>query len=451
MDRARKTLAPEALHDLYREAAVWFFRQGEYHLATDCYVLSRDHAGLSHTIAVMSDREFENSVENLYLYARDHIARLPEGYIDDKPDLLAHRAWYSYLRGDAAAFADALDGMTRLSAAMGDAPALLRDVLAFIPALDFRVDTLTLARAMAFPAEGGRERPPRINTITQNLPYAHRSMRDFSDLAGLGDGELAPFRSTFDRMIGGEFAAFELCLRAGLHYDRSELAAAYRLALSAYESLSARHSLEYHFCTLMILNRILLAMHREDNARDIFEEAGRLVATRKGAHFRANYEACRVVSLEADESLARDWLANRAAADDDELLFFRLAQHFATIRSLLITGQPQRATLLCRRLRRMVADYRRPLDAIEASILISIAHWEVGDPRMAADALRGAFLTARRYRYTQLFVEYGRRIKPIFLYMERIDALGGVSPILLAEIMGIALQDAQDLQDFALL
>ena len=454
--KSQHLLKPSLLQSLYHTAAVWHYEHGDYIAAMDDYILKRDHAGIVASIDTMSHPELENSVERLYHNANNHSAKLPEGFIDDKSDLLAYHAWYSYLEGNADKFCATLDKMQAAPDKKGGSRGAMLDVIFFVPALDFRytlsemtalqAQSLRADNAPPFTARAGRR--PSINSVTQNFPYAHRSMRDFSEISESLDESCQQLRAAFGSLLGDEYDVLEACIKGGILYEKSMLSTAYLHALSAYEALSAQHGVEFRFCALMLLEKILRAMGRPGDAADIIREVERLTAKKNGSHLRANLEACKLYDLNMPRETGKAWLEKCSASGDEELYFFRIPQYFATLRALIATGQNQQAILHGSRLRKLVSDYRRPLDITETSLLLSIAHWRSGSKKIAASMFIEACKLAQMHRYTQLFVEHRHHLKPLHSHIDATEGFAALHPLFYSEVIGIILQNSEDLRDY---
>jgi len=248
-------------------------------------------------------------------------------------------------------------------------------------------------------------------TITFNMPHFHRSSRDFSELALDMDKSLALVEKSFSDILGDEFAIIRECLYAGFHYERSCLDEAHEHAMTACAKLPDGCSAEIKFCAMMILASVLYALGRDAEADAILENVKSMIELTKTYYLNANLHAFlfRLKLTESDKDAAKDWLKSKNGSVLDNLSFFKLYQHFTTARAYIVMGNYTNAVLFLQKLLGLCQRYRRPLDMIEARILLSIVYWKKGKSglNIALDHLEQAVLTAHEYGYTQLFANEG--------------------------------------------
>jgi len=246
------------------------------------------------------------------------------------------------------------------------------------------------------------------------MPHFHRSSRDFSELSIDMDKNMALTEKSVGDILGDEFAAIKECLYAGFQYERGSLDEAHEHALAACAKLPDGCSAEVKFCTMMILASVLYALGKETEAVAILDSVKNMIELTKTYYLNANLRAflVRIKLTEANKDAAKDWLIDKDGSVLDNLSFFKLYQHFTTARAYIVTGNYTNAILFLQKLMGLCQRYRRPLDMIEARILLSIVYWKKGKSglNIALDHLEQAVLSAHEYGYTQLFANEGAEL-----------------------------------------
>jgi LuxR family maltose regulon positive regulatory protein len=411
-----------------RKAAQWFHRRELYFQALDLYVLGGDFEGIGRVIEAMSRYDTDISVER-HLHFMQSLVRhgLPPEVVEADPHLLSLFAWGHFLSGRDDKFLGYLDTLRRqYGGAAGSDSENSLEAAYFLFSLDFRTPLLDCARDLAEnilphlpslkPAGEDEVKLAQVNSITQNLPLAHRSMRDYSELAVAGEEGFALLRSTFGALIGPEYPVLEDSLRAGLHYERREtppaLAAARRACLASENGRSP----EFYVCARAILYLLLVSQGASVEARKLADEVEEQLNQREASFLWPNFRAltCAAALAHGSRETAEEWLALHAAtAGSGPLPLYKLPQHFTTARALLATGVHHSALLFLDRLRLLAERYRRPLDLMEADVLRARVLWSLGEMAEALEILAGALAAARPGGLVQVFLREMPPLTPL--------------------------------------
>jgi LuxR family maltose regulon positive regulatory protein len=214
----------------------------------------------------------------------------------------------------------------------------------------------------------------------------------------------------------------ERALFAGIYYERGQLMDAVHHALIGKEACLEGIHPETRFSANMILAAILYAMGDFRDAGNVMAQTEVFIGE-KARFLYPNFKALqtqRVIrsdNKEAAQKQAQDWLAVYANSAQ-RLPFYQICRHFTSLRSYIALEDYKAAVDFGRRIQQLAADYKRPLDRIESTILTAIALWEKGDKYNAASEMEQALLIAKPYGFIQLFINEGKEILPL-LWMIR--------------------------------
>lgn len=418
--RAKRELEPHTVEITRRAYAKWLTSQQDYYGALREYTLLLDGAGINESLRIISDFSIPQAVESEMNFAKQHvIGKLPEGFIEENPYLLEMMPWAHFLDGDAAGFTQWMDKLgEQLPRFMADYPSLI-ETASFMGSLDFRlplqkIAEFTASQLASLPPTQEEEKKAKSSSITQNLPYFHRSMRDYSEYHLLDTGDLQLLRNTFGLLIGPEYTVYEHCLIGGIQYEQNRMLDACQNALQAYHHIRAGAGPETVFSAQMLLAAVLEHMGSWRYANQLYTEAAESITQSHADYLRANLRAVltRRRIRGGDTDAAAEWL--RYFATDEtvgkHLAYYRLTRHFTTLDALTAAGHWDRANAFAVRLFQLGEAYNRPLDMLETAVLHCEVHEQVGKHKEAEDRLMCGLTLARRFGFKRVFIENGSRI-----------------------------------------
>ena len=261
-----------------------------------------------------------------------------------------------------------------------------------------------------------------IGTMTQNLPFFHRSLRDLSECYELKAEDLELFKASIGVLMNKDYEVMKQALFAGVNYERGQLLDAVHHALIGKEACLEGIHPETRFSANMILAAVLYAMGDFRDAANVMAQT-EIFIEEKARFLYPNFKALqteRVIrsdNKEAAQKQAQDWLAVYANSAE-RLPFYQICRHFTSLRSCIALEDYKAAVDFGKRIQQLAADYKRPLDRIESGILTAIALWGKGDKYNAAEEMEQALLIAKPYGFIQLFINEGKEILPL-LWMIR--------------------------------
>jgi len=407
-----KNQGDEAVMKQWSRGGDYFYIKKDYFRAAEYYLKGKNDDGVARSIFHMYD--YHNSP---YATAEQTLSTLRfalyDSVLDKHPYLLEPQTWTAWLDGRADEFERTLDKYYKLL------PKIIiqnpRSVITaiFMRCADYResfIETMKTLSKVPF-----RERFKATSpSLSQNMPFFHRSCRDFSEIAFALEDNLALTTKSFGAVIGADYDVIRECLFAGIQYERGSLKKAYTYALEACANISDDCSAEIKFCAMMILTSVLFADGQNAEADKVLDNVKNMIEEHNAYYLNANYQAylLRLRLVEGDESAAEEWLNGHGESLLGNLSFLNLYQYFTTARAYIVIGNYTGAILLLQKLLLLCQRYRRPLDIIESRILLAVAHWKKGrrELSVAMDFLEQAFAAAGQYGYTQIFVDEGASI-----------------------------------------
>ncbi|MCL2048808.1 MAG: LuxR C-terminal-related transcriptional regulator [Defluviitaleaceae bacterium] len=423
------SLGENEIQRLNAAAARWYYEQGDFYAGAKHYIQNNDHEGINLCLAgpySFHEKTALLSVEVRLNFTKQHISGLSQEFINENPYIISRCAVAAFYDGNAEDFFKYIDMLRRLMPEIAAKYPDLAETAKFSFGLDFRVPMVEVTRRIAEQAARSATQKPdtpsksnaRVNSITQNLPFYHRSQRDYSEYYKLGD-ELTLFKNTYGAAIGRDYTVMETSIYAGIYYERGELVEALHHAMVGWRACENDMHPETVFCAHMILSAVLYAMGALRDADRIMEHMRDFIE-RKAQYLYPNFKAVQTERAfrAGDTDAAREWLtvyANRSG----RLPFYQICRHFTTLRAF-IALQDYTAAAFGERLQALAAEYNRPLDRIESGLLVAIALWQSNENDKALWQLEQAAGIAMSYNFTQLFINEGNALLPlIFELRER--------------------------------
>ena len=401
-------------------AAEWYYEQGDYYESVKHFIVNGNHAGISHCMVattLYSGVMGAMSVINRLEFFRRHILSLPASFIAENPYLISKCAVAAYYDGDIDGYFRHVDMLYGKQDEIFTRHFNLIETYIFATTFDPRITLKDCAKRVlkqtaTLPARPGKA--AQTTSITQTLPFFHRSMRDFSEYHQLKEADLKMLGNSFGGIIGSDYAVMERLIIAGLRYERGELLEALYQSMAALRICGPDTHPEALFSTQALLAAVLYATGAVHEADRVMEKA---TANAESHEFlRANGHAFQTMHRiqKGETNAAREWLGVYQG-HPDRLPFYQVCRHFATLRSYIALEDHAAAVALGRRLLALVTQYRRPLDQIETGLLLALALWQDGQKEEAARHLTQSATLACSHGFTQLFVNEGKALLPLLV------------------------------------
>jgi len=231
-----------------------------------------------------------------------------------------------------------------------------------------------------------------IPSITQELPFIHRSFRDFSELALLDEKEILSLFQNVPQWL----CPFMNAVFAGIHYEKGNYEYATYFNKLATEAVSPKTPPD-----LSLSIKIMQASI--DETEPAVAKANPLSRSIRAYKARRRFK-------QGDTLAAEKWLAENNTNPLKRILLYDTYTYFTTVRALLLCDEPEQALLLLVKLRRQSELNKRPLDIIETDILRVIAYNMHKNFKKALEAMTSALISAQKYGFTTLFINEAREI-----------------------------------------
>jgi LuxR family maltose regulon positive regulatory protein len=398
----------------------YFHAQKDYYRSLAYYKKGKNDEGVAKSLFGMYDyhaayASIKDTLDAIHSSVNDSI-------VEKHPFLLETRAWAAFVEGRAEDFEHILDKYYK------QAPKIIlqnpRSALTVIMlrGLDYRESLIQTTKAMRMiPFKGSIKAP--TPSISQNMPFFHRSFRDFSEYVFESEKSMNLLEKTMGVIIGAEFETMKHCIYAGLHYERGSLDEAREHALTAGTSIPKNCSAEIMFCAMMSLVPVLFADGQKAEANKMLDNVKGMINSQKAFYLNPNFRAYlfRLRLTNGDIDAAKEWLKDYDVNVYDSIMFFNLYQHFTTARAYIVIGNYANATLFLKKLLELSERYRRTLDIIEAHILLAIVYWKKGGhgQTIALNYLDQAIDYAHEHGYIQVFANEGAELVNMLLKIHK--------------------------------
>jgi LuxR family maltose regulon positive regulatory protein len=396
---------------LYQRAAEYYLDQGDYFNALRCFLKSGDSRGIAAAFYNYLEYNGRSSSDISKIY---FINELPADVLEENPFLYISCAFYSFLFGDVKNMYFYFDRIyERVRDIEEKNKAFMEGVLilfAIDPRYSFMEQMARFQSGIVNEAEN-HNIPKALRSLGHNLPYFHKTFRDFSHYALNMEECFAEFRLMFFALLGTDYKIIESGVKSGLLYEKNLLKEAAALVKPNPETDSA----ELAFLSKMQIAAILLAMGK-------LEEAARCRAEIKSFLERENllylqpvlsaYET-RIRLMDGDKAAAKTWLENYFVTEARNLELYKTFLYFTTVRAYIVLGEFEKAQRLCEDLKKLTQDFYRILDKTEATVLLVILKWMTGKKQEAAAMLQASLSEMERYHFIRVFADEGKAILPV--------------------------------------
>jgi len=261
----------------------------------------------------------------------------------------------------------------------------------------------------------------QVSTLTLQLPFLHRSIRDFSELAG-DDDLFKKLDRSFARFLYELYNTMKPCILSALSLEKNNLNEALTFALQAKDIAANIQSPELKFCAYNHVSAVYFAMGNEVLLKASLGETERYLQ-QSGAHFlHRNFLAwkTKIHLMNAEKKAAEEWLDNYFVGEEEQVPLYKVFQYFTTARAFIVLNKGAKASDVIEKLIKFGADYRRPLDIAEAKTLKACLEWACGNRREAAVCLEEVLLELQNRGFIRLIADEGASVIPI---LKRISSI----------------------------
>jgi LuxR family maltose regulon positive regulatory protein len=412
----------------------------EYYAAKGEHAVARYYAYESsdiETILSVMDTLLDNrglAISEYMAVSRDFFLSPSVSPLCEKcPPLYIFCAWTAFAAGEAAIFGKILDALGQnLTTILDDFPLFGETAVALL-AMDFRLSfAAQIERAMSWPPIKFKDNVIRLESISMQMPYMHRSVRDFSDMT---DWRLfVKQRLTFAKLLKEHNEAMLKCVRSALLLEQNNLGEALEEAQSIIADLDDKTIKDVRFMAYMHLSATYLALNQKQPLNEILDKTAQFVEE-EASYLRPNFLAftTRIKLWQGGISAAREWLGQYFISESSKVELYRIYQHFTTIRAYIVLGEFEKAKNLTMQVRKMGQEFFRPQDAAEAAVLLAVVLWLTGKKEEAQGMMETALLEMHPYLFVRLIADEGAAVLPILkkvtAKLSRGDNPSGLDPI----------------------
>jgi len=403
-------LGEETINKQWNKAGNYFYKKEDYFRAAENYNKGKNDDGAAKALYNMYDyRSLAASIEDTLYTIK---LSVNDSIVEKHPFLLEVQAWASFVEGRSDDFEKTLDKYYKNSAKI-----ILKNprsalILILLRCLDYRKSFVEVIKTVRMLPFKGIIRAP-TPSITQNMPFFHRSFRDLSEEGLDIDKNMKIFDKNISVLFGEEYAVMRDCLYAGIFYEKGLLSEAHEHALAACASTQNKCSAEIKFSAMMLLLTILYAGKQYTEADTILDKIRKMIEDNKAFYLEKNLESFiyRQKMFNGDKEAALEWLKDNDDEISDTLTFYGMYSNYTNAMAYVVLGLYNKALIMTQKINKQSEDYRRPCAEIETLILLSIIYWKKGQggrgQTLALESLTKAILIAYKYGYTQVFKIYG--------------------------------------------
>ncbi|MCL1877953.1 MAG: LuxR C-terminal-related transcriptional regulator [Defluviitaleaceae bacterium] len=397
----------EFVHSLLEKEGNWHLLQNDFFSAMDCFVRCKNHEGIDRCYDFLETASIYNSYasERLVQSFKHHEIQIAA---KKYPRLLFMLFWCAFVEGradDAAFYID--EFYAKWSEIASRYPSSSNNII-YVRLLDFRLEKQQLLDEIATLADTHDfylATPARLG-FTMNMLQLHRGILDLSDLAIGNVVENVTFlRSRIAWLFGEGVPMMADLIVSGLLYEQGHLDKSHKYALNALSNVKDIFPADLKCCAAAALVMVLDALEGSDSeeATRAFESLMIETSSCVTANFNA-FTARRKIAA-GNVRAAEDWISEKS----NEPTLWTLYISFTTCRAYIATGKYDQAIILLKKILRTATAYNRPLDIIEAHILLTIAYWKkkMAYQNEALEHLETAVSMAFTYGYVQIFINDG--------------------------------------------
>lgn len=390
---------------LYQKAAGYYLDTGDHFNALRYFVKSGDSKGIA---TAMYNFFKYNGSEMSRIY---FINELPSDILEENPFLYVSCAWCALLFSDAKSMFFYLDRLyERIHEIAGKYKVFLESAL-FLFTVDPRYSFMEQMAKFQTVNVLEVENHNIAKSLSHNLPYFHRTHRDFSYYALNMDEHFTEFRHIFFSLLGDDYTSIESGVRSGLLYEKNLLKEAAALVAPNL----ATDSIGLIFLSKIQMASILFAMGKNKEAAQCRAEIKTFIEKKNLLYLLPVFSAyeTKIKLINGDKTAATAWLGNYFVTETQNPKLDKIFLHFMTVRAYIVLGEFEKAQNLSEKLKELAQDFCRLLDVTEATVLLVILKWMMGNKQEAAALLQALLSDMEPYYFIRVFADEGKAILPI--------------------------------------
>lgn len=403
------------VNDLYKKAGAYYLDIGAYFMSARYVFWGGDPDAITQTLENILHKNIALD-EVVSMFKAYYSDVLPEKYCSWYPVLYIMRAWYYFLCGDVTRMEYYLDKMyLSLPEIKRDYPQFL-DIAVSKIIIDPRLDYSELTQKLT-------DLQPDVllydgchgDSLSLELPFLHRSNRDCSSFAMKEMWE--PLMTFVEFLLKKNHVSARIvsCIISGIYMEQNRLKEALETILLEKKQLYENSFTDLEFSFFMHHTAIYHALGLSRQTEDMLNETESHIENHNACHLRANFMAYKfkIMLMDGSKTAAQSWLDNYAVTETEQLAFYKIFQHFTTVRAHIVLGQVEEAMIFVLKLRQLAKDLHRPLDIAEAGVLQAILEWNADRKTEAQATLETVLTDMQSYGFIRVIAEEGASVLPI--------------------------------------
>jgi LuxR family maltose regulon positive regulatory protein len=404
--------------------AAEYYRDGkDYSMALRFWLDSGDYKGADKFLLLFMFANNRGVIAEYVDFLRLYFIRdFPDKAFEEFPALHVCCAWYYYMTSQFAEYEKHADAGYKHIARIALYDPKFVEFAALMYSVDHRSGMLEKLKKFGafgklvnrFTSDGIIR---NIASCTHNLPYAHKSSFDYSDVFADPKGVEKVRGSFFVNLLGDQSEVVIRLGQAGFYYEQNNLELALGETRWLGDTLTEQNSIELRVSAKLLHHSVLLRMGRVERAEEAAAALQGLTefVSASAQFFLANLEAykTKLALLDGDKAAARAWLDNYFVVEATHIELFMVFQHFTTARAHIVLGDYERARKYVALLREFGENLNRVCDFGEASVLWSALEWQMGNKKEATATLTRALEKLQPYGFARSVIDEGAAILPV--------------------------------------
>jgi len=398
------------LQSLLETEGYWHLSNSDFYNAIECFVRSKNYNGIANCFNLLGTADLRNIVMSRIL---------PILKCDGVQDAAKHHPHLLYLTS----YCALADGRIYDTVSLMDEyyarhleivasnPARAYDIH-YVRMMDFRIPLKRIIDEMEEPRDKSSITIDRW-ALSLQMPFLHRGMRDYSEMVygDVAENIINWKQAKIGWLYGERTTLLDEIIITGLLYEQGNLQKAYEHALAANTMIINCEMPDTKFCAKFALVRVLDALGEVDEADEVLRSTFQMIEEDKSFHLYDNLNAftARRKFVSGNTKTAEEWLATQMI---DISTLWGIYADLTACRAFIAVKKYDRAIAMLNKILYMAIKFNRPMDAIEARILLAIAFWnkKYGFQKEAIKHLENAALEACNYGFTQMFINDGAQL-----------------------------------------
>jgi len=403
------------LFELLCKEGSWYLSEHDPIGAAYCFIRAKNHTGIAESFKLLE----HSNRKDLFISAAS-IIKDPETLLaasGDHPFIFYTMSWLALIEGRIDDMESYLDQYyERYSEIIDCDPSFVYDIY-FLYLIDIRLNFKGLTKKItALSHKPDKTVNIARNSVPVNTFTLHRSIVDFSELA-TDDTQASASLFLKDNtgwLFGHESGQITDCITALLLYEQGHLEKAYTHALSAVTKINDSNAPDFKLSMMSSLVYIMDALGQFNDADNMIGYMKTIIDQNRLYYLENDFHALMVRRqlVNGNIEAAGLWLADNNTSTHDKVNLLEVYLIFTTCRAYIVTGDYDPAIVLLKKVLDFANTYKRPLDVIEAYILLAIAYWKKKRTfqKDAVLFLENAVSIAYEYGYIQMFVNDGAEL-----------------------------------------